>query len=89
MKKKNRFNSYVSNNPMLDAMDTVELPIIGAESYDAPLPYTRSQPHIRIGVGMNHVKYPVTEKGQEYDVPPAIFNGEKTEKNNNLKNSDA
>lgn len=74
MKKNKRVSSYLSNNPMLDTEASVDLPIIGAEAYDAPLPYTRSDAHVRMsGNGMHKIKYPTVNSVDEYDVPPAIY----------------
>ena len=76
--KKKRTNSYVSNNPMMDGIAGVELPIIGAEAYDAPLPYTRTESHARRGGdGMHKIKYPTVNSKDEYNVPPVIFGKEK------------
>lgn len=78
---KKRSKSYVSNNPMMDGVAEVELPIIGAEAYDAPLPYTRTESHARrSGDGMHKIKYPTTGSADVYNAPPVIFDGKK--KNN-------
>lgn len=45
--RNNNVNSYLSNNPMLDAESLVDLPIINAQAYDVPLPYTDSTRHMR------------------------------------------
>lgn len=76
---KKRQNSYVSNNPMMDGIAETELPIIGAEAYDAPLPYTRTESHVRRGGKDTHkIKYPTTPSSPDvYSVPPAIFNNDK------------
>lgn len=49
MKKtdKRRVDSYISNNPMLDAEAQIDLPIINAQAYDVPLPYCDSTRHMR------------------------------------------
>lgn len=73
MKKKNRTNSYVSNNPMLDAVTGTDLPTIAAESYDAPLPYTKTDSHQIRGESMHRIKYPATDSVSEYEVPPVLF----------------
>ena len=76
--KKKKINTYVSNNPMMDGVAEAELPIIGAESYDAPLPYTRTESHARrSGDGMHKIKYPTTDSVNVYKVPPAVFGDEK------------
>lgn len=49
MKKKNRTSSYASNNPRLEDMHTVELPIIAPEAYDVPSPFSRTESHFRKG----------------------------------------
>lgn len=78
--KRKKTNSYVSNNPMLDTAAMVDLPIIGAEAYDAPLPYTRTEGHVRHrGDGMNRIKYPTVNSVEEYNAPPVIFDGKKGE----------
>lgn len=78
--KRKRTNSYVSNNPMMDTEAMVDLPIIGAEAYDAPLPYTRTESHVRHrGDGMKKIKYPAVDSVDEYNVPPAVFDGKKDE----------
>ena len=46
-KDKRRVDSYLSNNPMLDAESQIDLPIIDAQAYDAPLPYCNSTRHMR------------------------------------------
>lgn len=72
---KKRSKSYVSNNPMMDGVAEVELPIIGAEAYDAPLPYTRTESHARrSGDGMHKIKYPTTSSSPKvYNAPPVVF----------------
>ena len=76
--KRKKTNSYVSNNPMMDGVADVELPIIGAEAYDAPLPYTRTESHARRnGDGMHKIKYPTTGAADVYNVPPAVFKDKK------------
>ena len=86
MKKKN--NSYASNNPMLDSEAGVDLSIIGAEAYDAPLPYTRTESHARrsSGDGMHKIKYPTVGSVDTYDAPPVVFDGKikKDEKNKKM-----
>lgn len=81
MKKKKNTSvpSYVSNNPMLDGVAKVDLSIIGAEAYDAPLPYTRTESHARrsSGDGMHKIKYPTVNSVDTYDAPPVIFDGNK------------
>lgn len=49
MKKadKRTVDSYLSNNPMLDAEAQIDLPIINAQAYDVPLPYCNSTMHMR------------------------------------------
>jgi hypothetical protein len=82
VKKKNP-NSFVSNNPMLDGVAGVELPIIGAEAYDAPLPYTRTESHARrsSGDGMHKIKYPTVNSVDIYDAPPVVFDTDNKKKN--------
>ena len=79
MKKKNRtVNSFVSNNPMLDTSAETDMPIIAPEAYDAPLPYTRSDAHVRMsGNKMHKIKYPTVNSVDEYDAPPVIFTDNK------------
>ncbi len=82
--KKKKVNSYLSNNPMLDGVAENDLPIIGAEAYDVPLPYTRTESHAKrsSGDGMHKIKYPTVNSVDTYDVPPAVFgNDEKKEQN--------
>ncbi len=86
VKKKNRsVNSYVSNNPTLDGVAEVDLPIIGAEAYDAPLPYTRTESHKNrsSGDGMHKIKYPTVNSVDTYNVPPVVFDGDKKKDKNN------
>ena len=45
--KKKKINTYVSNNPMMDAEAQIDLPIINAQAYDVPLPYCNSTRHMR------------------------------------------
>lgn len=49
MKKRNRdtVDSYLSNNPMMDAQAEIDMPIINAQAYDVPLPYCNSTRHMR------------------------------------------
>ncbi len=76
--KRKKTNSYVSNNPMMDGVAEAELPIIGAEAYDAPLPYTRTESHARrSGDGLHKIKYPTTGATDVYSVPPAVFKDKK------------
>jgi len=76
--KRKKTNSYVSNNPMMDGVAEVELPIIGAEAYDAPLPYTRTESHARrSGDGMHKIKYPTTGAAEVYNAPPVIYKDKK------------
>ncbi len=82
--KKKKTNSYVSNNPTLDSVAEVDLPIIGAEAYDAPLPYTRTESHAKrsSGDGMHKIKYPTVNSVDTYDAPPVVFDGDtKIDKN--------
>lgn len=46
-KDKRRVDSYISNNPMLDAEAQIDMPIINAQAYDVPLPYCNSTQHMR------------------------------------------
>jgi hypothetical protein len=86
--KKKKSNSYVSNNPMLDGVSQVELPIIGAEAYDAPLSYTRTESHAKrsSGDGMHKIKYPTVGSVDTYDAPPVVLDGKikKDEKNKKM-----
>lgn len=45
--EKRRVDSYLSNNPMMDAEAQIDLPIINAQAYDVPLPYCDSTRHMR------------------------------------------
>lgn len=50
MKKRdvrNTVDSYISNNPMMDAQAEIDMPIINAQAYDVPLPYCNSTRHMR------------------------------------------
>lgn len=46
-KDKRTVDSYISNNPMMDAEAQIDLPIINAQAYDVPLPYCNSTRHMR------------------------------------------
>ncbi len=46
-KSKQTVDSYLSNNPMMDAEAQIDLPIINAQAYDVPLPYCDSTRHMR------------------------------------------